>query len=517
MFEAWDNDAWKDDGVVDSESLNRIRINQRYLWEHPPTQGVMRDKRDGIRWASLDFVCFKLIPFYIEPGMTAINVHFFAAATDLNADKGGWLRVCEGVVPSFNSARAQEQYLDSGLTDDYTLTIPISNTETSRFTFIQIWFKSESFAKGRYFPDGGISVPDAPGFYLYDDNQNGDGFHDNDFDGQAIYFINAEGVVVRQYDLMGYVNQGSAGSPDYAFQVHPEYRQPEWGDVYDDETYPATWYTSNVGNIAFFGVALEPTFDTAYLNTASPDILAGGSPTRASYKQLLLAGEDQIFRRRRFIGCLPPGKTAGNAWFTDPSTVPLREWPAARYNFSTTPEATPYTAMIPVNQHIGHNALAVVLLLTAFDYVNPANNRSSSPGKVFAEIKLELVEYEDGSGDPTVVSTETYIEQVPYFQGDSDSWLRYMKRWQFASRRAGLSVTDMGRLLDPNSFKLGTFRLEGVPFQSANIADQRLPRCLRVTITPNTSGLVEGSSAGARDYFLFDLMAPASAVFLERT
>lgn len=514
MFEAWDNDAWKDDSPADSEGLNRIRINQQELWEAPPTQAFMRDARGSVAWASLDFVCFRLIPFYIEPGMSSLKVHFTAASTNKNGNEGGWLRVCEGVVPTVTSARAQEQYINNSLADEFTLEIPLANTETARFTFIQIWFKSETYSNDRYFPDGGISIPSSPGNYLHDTNQNAIGYHDNPFQGQAIFFVNADGGVIRQYDLMGYVDQGSPGSPDYAFQVHPEYRKPEFRNIYNEDTYPATWYTANIGNVVVYGISLQPVFDVTYLNTASPDILKEGSPTRSSFAQLLLAGDDQIVRRRRFAGCLPP-RLEGNGWFATPATEVLYEYPMCAYNgYEAIPEK-PYTGLIPLNQHIAHNSVSLVLLLSAFDYVNPANNRSSSPGKVFVEVKLELVEYEAGSGDPTVISTETYIEQVPYFSGTPDSWWQYGKRWQYASWRGGMTASDVARILDPNSFKLGTFRLEGIPFQNSNLSDQRLPYCLRVTLTPSTSGLIEGSSSGARDYFLFNVLAPASAVFLE--
>lgn len=513
MFEAWDNAAWGDDSPVDSEGLNRIRINQNELWEMPPTQAFIRDARGSTTWASLEFVCFRLIPFYIEPGMTSLKVHLTAASANLNVKEAGWLRVCEGVVPTVTSARAQEQYIDNSLADEFTLEIPLANTETSRFTFIQIWFKSEVYANKRYYPEGGAGIPGSSGYYLHDTGQNAIGFHDNPFQGQAVFFDNDNGDVIRQYDLMGYVNQGSAGSPDYAFQVHPEYRKPEFGNMYNEDTYPYAWYTSNIGSAVVYGISLQPTFDTAYLNTASPDILKEGSPTRSSFAQLLLAGDDQIVRRRRFAGCLPP-RLEGNGWFATPATEVFYEYPECFYNgYEPIPEI-PYTGLIPLNQHIAHNSVSVVLLLSALDFVNPANNRSNSPNKVYVEVKLELVEYEAGSGDPTVISTETYIEQVPYFSGTPDSWWQYMKRWQYASSRPGMTPSDVSRLLDPNSFKLGTFRLQGVPFQGSNLSDQRLPYCLRVTLTPDKKGLGEGSS-DAFDYFLFRVVAPASAVFLE--
>lgn len=541
-MKTYDSELYETNDPFDELALYSVEQAQRDCWDElRPSITLMERCYDSDSntpngtsddpLVSPNWACLRVIPWIVSPGDAQIKVHIRCCGP-VSADYAPQIRVCESPVPPSGNTSAANTVTaavyGSSSFGWKTLTLDLQPSDTARFTFIQVWYKSDegyakenqSFYTNTLFP----SVPwqSADGRFVEDDGAWWSGFYPVDYEPRKSAFFRVreatagdvsaglaaspgDVLIVDSYKVVSYNQRAYKPGTGFinAWEVFPPLAPWDQGDdvatgfaVHD---LPALY----VRNIMVETVR-ESSAPPSRFFTAAPDQIRAGELPKSTAMLALTSGEDQLYRLRKpLAGALPcavPDEYNDRvSWIGESSGFEVGIYVTKRFHYAQfdqngtiTETVVPLSVRTTVNPIPGQTRMTAFIILTSLGRagVNAARGVGQyiDGNSAVVDVTVDVSE-PNTSGTYTDLGIEQVVEgvRVPDFAPAGDNMLKYLAQ-NLNQAATEMSYSDVASLLDPNYTKLLKIDIPSVT-RSVTGEDALYvkPLSVRLSITPNAA------------------------------
>lgn len=515
-MKTYDEDLFVTDDPFDELALYAVAQGQRDSWDELTPVVTLMDRctlsasttdiTTGVEsvLVSPHWLCLRAIPWIVQPGESQIKVHLFCRGP-VAEDYAPEVRISEGVVPPYgNAANTASSRVFGSLTFGWkTLTLNLKPSDTARFTFIQVWYRSDvGFAEAtqNFYEDAAFpSVPRITGDRRMIE-ETGDWVleHPDSVSERASALFRVrvavaadvtsgrattvgDKIIIDSFQILQY--GGIFRIPDNpifynGFEVFPTL--PLWnsGDEatgYSVHTLPPLY----VRNIMVETVR-ESSAPPSRFFTAVPDQMGAGNLPKSEMMLRLASGEDRLSRLRRPLAASFSREQIG------PFFVRYPTWEFTSYRANTAGDPAVIKVLVggPVDAPIltlpGQTKIVAYLLITS-------STRSRRGGGVFSstpltmDVSLDVLEISSAGYTDTTLGVTVEDVLIPLFRGSESHMLKYLNE-----RREDLEMADddVASLLDPAYVKLLRIEIPSIDPTASSAFLMQLPQILRLNFTP---------------------------------